>query len=104
MVQYIAAAAEVAGQVVVLLKQVLNHLLLDILWQLCDVDLRSLDLHAHRVLRVRFQIRGGGLGSVVGLCYRVLKSVVVALLDDWLLALVPYLAGAEVPWLRPESH
>ena len=41
---------------------------------------------------------------MVGFCYWVLKSVVVALLDDRLLALVPYLAGAEVPWLRPESH
>jgi len=104
MVQYIAAAPEVTCQIVILLKQVLNHLLLHILWQLGDVNLRSLDLHAHRILRIGSRIRGGGFGGVVCLGCGMLKPIVVALLDSWLLALVPYLACAEVPRLCPESH
>lgn len=104
MVQNVTITAEIASQVVILLKQVLNHLLLHIFWQFCDVNLRSLNFHAHRILCVLSLIRCGGLIHLLGFRGRILKSIRMALLDRRLLALVPYLAGVEIAWLRPQRH
>lgn len=99
--------AEFANLVRVLLHEMLDDHFLDVLWQLCDVNLRALEFHAQ--LQVSWvdlvlSIVAGGRGQVRLPSCRVLQFVAVVLLHGLLLALVTYLAHVPVPSLSLQRH
>ena len=98
--------AGVAKLLVVLLHEVLNDHLLDIFWELSDVNLRSLDLHEQRVVRqtqlLMLLVLAGR--APVNLGRWILQLVAVVLFHRVLLALVSYLAGVEVAGLGVQGH